>query len=44
MGCVISEGNKMNDKFKGVPVEEDTVVLAEEVVMVGEIEVLPAFV
>jgi len=30
----------MNDKFKGIPVESDTVVLSEEVVMVGEIEVL----
>lgn len=30
----------MNDKFKGVPVEADTVVLSDEVVMVGEIEIL----
>ena len=30
----------MNDKFKGVPVEADTVVLSEEVVMVGEIGAL----
>lgn len=40
MGCVISEATRMDDKFKGVPVEEDTVVLAEEVVMVGGIEAL----
>lgn len=30
----------MNDKFKGVPVEEDTVVLSGEVVTVGGVEAL----
>lgn len=40
MGCIIGGATRMNDKFKGVPVEADTVVLSEEVVMVGGIEAL----